>query len=118
MNSSTARSSTLCVKAQIVIESWRRHYNAVRPRASLGYKPPAPQVFVPAFETAGRSTRSTKISSLLPRRYRRSCQAGWPLWLSQDHGLAANRRMGGEQEAGRADLATRGLKVLAKQPKR
>ena len=33
---------------QIVIESWRRHYNAVRPHASLGYKPPAPEVFEPA----------------------------------------------------------------------
>ncbi len=36
-------------EAQIVIESWRRHYNGVRPHASLGYRPPAPEVFVPAF---------------------------------------------------------------------
>ena len=36
-------------EAQIVIESWRRHYNAIRPHASLGYKPPAPEVFVPTF---------------------------------------------------------------------
>jgi len=36
-------------EAQIVIESWRRHYNAIRPHQSLGYKPPAPEVFVPAF---------------------------------------------------------------------
>ena len=36
-------------EAQIVIESWRRHYNAVRPHWSLGYRPPAPEVFVPAF---------------------------------------------------------------------
>jgi transposase InsO family protein len=36
-------------EAQIVIESWRRHYNAVRPHASLGYRAPAPEVFVPAF---------------------------------------------------------------------
>jgi len=35
-------------EAQIVTESWRRHYNAVRPHASLGYKPPAPEVFIPA----------------------------------------------------------------------
>jgi hypothetical protein len=35
-------------EAQIVIENWRRHYNAVRPHASLRYKPPAPEVFVPA----------------------------------------------------------------------
>ncbi|WP_091890196.1 IS3 family transposase [Methylobacterium sp. yr596] len=35
-------------EARIVIESWRRHYNGVRPHASLGYRPPAPEVFVPA----------------------------------------------------------------------
>ena len=35
-------------EAQVVIESWRRHYNSVRPHASLGYRPPAPEVFVPA----------------------------------------------------------------------
>ena len=35
-------------EAQILIESWRRHYNGVRPHASLGYRPPAPEVFVPA----------------------------------------------------------------------
>ncbi len=35
-------------EARIVIESWRRHYNTVRPHGSLGYKPPAPEVFVPA----------------------------------------------------------------------
>ena len=35
-------------EAQVVIESWRRHFNTVRPHGSLGYKPPAPEVFVPA----------------------------------------------------------------------
>jgi transposase InsO family protein len=30
-------------------ESWRRHYNTIRPQGSIGYKPPAPEVFVPAF---------------------------------------------------------------------
>ncbi len=35
-------------EARIVIESWRRHDNAVRPHASLGYRAPAPEVFVPA----------------------------------------------------------------------
>ena len=34
-------------EARIVIESWRRHYNTVRPHGSLGYKPPAPEVFIP-----------------------------------------------------------------------
>lgn len=35
-------------EARVVIEGWRRHYNAVRPHASLGYRPPAPEVIVPA----------------------------------------------------------------------
>ena len=36
-------------EAQIVIENWRRHYNTVRPHASLGYRPPAPEILIPAF---------------------------------------------------------------------
>ena len=36
-------------EAEIIIESWRRHYNAVRPHASLGYRPPAPEVMVPTY---------------------------------------------------------------------
>ena len=30
-------------EAQILIEAWRRHYNAVRPHSALGWRPPAPQ---------------------------------------------------------------------------
>ena len=42
-------------EAKIVIESWRRHYNAVRPHGSLGYKPPAPEVSVPAMAARAAS---------------------------------------------------------------
>jgi len=35
-------------EAEMVIGSWRRHYNTVRPHASIGYPVPAPEVFVPA----------------------------------------------------------------------
>ncbi len=35
-------------QAQVIIEIWRRHYSAIRPHASLDYKPLAPEVFVPA----------------------------------------------------------------------
>ena len=35
-------------EAKIIVESWRRHFNTVRPHGSLGYKPPAPEVFIPA----------------------------------------------------------------------
>jgi len=34
-------------EARIVIESWRRHYNEIRPHSSLGYRPPAPAVLFP-----------------------------------------------------------------------
>ena len=35
-------------EAKIVIEAWRHHYNTIRPHSSLGYRPPAPEVFIPA----------------------------------------------------------------------
>ncbi len=34
-------------EAQVLIEAWRRHYNAVRPHSSLGYRPPAPEAILP-----------------------------------------------------------------------
>lgn len=48
-------------EAKIVIESWRRHYNTERPHGSLGYKPPAPEVFVPAM--AARAAAQTHPAS-------------------------------------------------------
>ena len=36
-------------EAQIVIGQWRQHYNTVRPHAALGYRPPAPWAYTPAF---------------------------------------------------------------------
>lgn len=42
-------------EAQIVIESWRRFYNTERPHGSLGYKPPAPEVFIPPTKPPVRS---------------------------------------------------------------
>ena len=55
-------------EAQIVIESWRRHYNAVRPHQSLGYKPPAPEVFVPALAAwpCSRATPAPSPTQHLP----------------------------------------------------
>ena len=34
-------------EAQVMIESWRKHYNTKRLHSSLGYKPPAPETFTP-----------------------------------------------------------------------
>jgi transposase InsO family protein len=55
-------------EAQVIIESWRRHYNTVRPHGSLGYKPPAPEVFVPAMVMrAALHPRPTAPSALAER---------------------------------------------------
>ena len=43
-------------EAQIVIESWRRHYNTIRPHASIGYKPPAGGVRARIRRVAGCAT--------------------------------------------------------------
>jgi transposase InsO family protein len=37
-------------EAKVVIESWPCHYNTERPNGSLGYEPPAPEVFIPALD--------------------------------------------------------------------
>jgi transposase InsO family protein len=34
-------------EAQVLIENWRHHYNAVRPLSSLRYRPPAPEAILP-----------------------------------------------------------------------
>lgn len=36
------------MEAKIVIEHWRRQYNAIRPHSSLRCRPPAPETFRPA----------------------------------------------------------------------
>src|SRR5262249_7462210 len=45
-------------EARIVIESWRRHYNTIRPHASLGYKPSTGGVRARLRRVAGCATPS------------------------------------------------------------
>jgi len=33
-------------EARILIEAWRRHYNAIRPHSALGWRPPVPEILV------------------------------------------------------------------------
>ena len=55
-------------EARIVIESWRHHYNTERPHESLGYKPPAPEVFVPTLVArAALQTRPAPPPALAQR---------------------------------------------------
>ena len=46
-------------EAQVIIESWRRHYNTLRPHSSLGYKPPAPVALVWPAAQPGPATPAT-----------------------------------------------------------
>jgi len=34
-------------EAKVLVEMWRKEYNQVRPHSSLGYKPPAPEAYLP-----------------------------------------------------------------------
>jgi len=42
------------LEAKVLVARWRRHYNAVRPHSSLGYRPPAPQTVLPWPQGQGR----------------------------------------------------------------
>jgi putative transposase len=53
-------------EAQIVIESWRRHYNTVRPHAAIGYRAPAPEVFVPALAAWPAAPPRPAAPAMLP----------------------------------------------------
>jgi putative transposase len=55
-------------EAQTVIESWRRHYNTIRPHESLSYKLPAPEVFVPAFAAWPAALRQPASPAPLAQR--------------------------------------------------
>jgi transposase InsO family protein len=55
-------------EAQIIIESWRRHYNAIRPHESLCYKPPSPEVFVPALAAWPAALRRPASPATLAQR--------------------------------------------------
>ena len=56
-------------EARIVIESWRRHYNTVRPHGSLGYKPPAHEVFVPARAARAAAQSRPYVDAPLARAF-------------------------------------------------
>jgi transposase InsO family protein len=46
------------LEARVLVERWRRTYNAVRPHSALGYRPPAPEPVLtrpPRSPTAGEA---------------------------------------------------------------
>jgi len=57
-------------EAQTVIESWQRHFNAIGPHESLGYKPSAPEVFVPALAAWQAALRRPAPQAMFQRAKR------------------------------------------------
>ncbi|MBN2224840.1 MAG: transposase [Deltaproteobacteria bacterium] len=41
---------------KVLTEKWRREYNTIRPRSSLGYNPPTPETILPRSSGAQRET--------------------------------------------------------------
>jgi putative transposase len=37
---------TTLLEAQVLIESWRRDYNRIRPHSALSYRPPTPEAII------------------------------------------------------------------------
>lgn len=55
-------------EAKIVIETWRRHYNTIRPHSSLRYQPPAPEVLqwpAPQLQPATPATQRLAPNAIL-----------------------------------------------------
>jgi hypothetical protein len=73
-------------EAEVVIESWRRHHNGVRPHASLGFRPPAPEVVLPTFAAwpaALRRPASPTMQVVAP-------EADAELTFAADHPMGAD----------------------------
>ncbi len=51
-------------EARVVIETWRREYNHIRPHSSLGYRSPAPEALL----HAGEGSASLRLPMRAPAR--------------------------------------------------
>ena len=79
-------------EARVLIEAWRRHYNTVRPRSSLGYRPPAPEA-APSHCRLPVPLRSTSRRQWRRRRQCTNNQPG-PLSGGQSATIGASREAG------------------------
>ena len=74
-------------EAQVIIESWRRHYNTVRPHGSIGYRPPAPEVFVPRLRRMAGCATPTSFTG----HAHASTQTNPELTFDPDHPMGADQ---------------------------
>ena len=47
---------TTLMEAKVLVESWRKEYNEIRPHSSLGYRPPAPRVIMSEYRQPTTTT--------------------------------------------------------------
>ena len=60
-------------EVQVLIESWRRHYNAIGTHSSLGYRPPAPEMIViPSGPSGSAPFRPPASSAESPSMHQKS----------------------------------------------
>jgi transposase InsO family protein len=52
-------------EAKVLVESWRVHYNTLRPHSSLGYRPPAPEAVATNRSAAGSATPAAGQHSVI-----------------------------------------------------
>src|SRR4051794_30347003 len=101
-------------EAQIVIESWRRHYNAIRPHASIGYRAPAPEVFVPALAAWPAAQPRPAPPAMLPRQVRGQTRTSAPgrdrAWAAARHPACASSAASARRRRKRAGSGTRRAK--------
>jgi putative transposase len=54
-------------EARVIVESWRRFYNTLRQHGSLGYRPRAPEVFIPQSARVAALPRPASPPALAPK---------------------------------------------------
>jgi hypothetical protein len=79
-------------EAQVLIERWRRHYNAVRPHSSLGYRPPAPETILPPVLDLSYAALRPDRTLADERRIRSWCHSAGQASGIEDLDLRANWR--------------------------
>ena len=77
-------------ETQVVIESWRRHYNSVRPHGALEYPPPAPEVVPPAFAALPAALRRPAPPTTQANHTSPGAQTDAELTFAADHSVGAD----------------------------
>ena len=78
-------------EAEVLIESWRQHFNTVRPHSSLGYVPPAPEAILPRSGKVALWPGAPALEGAPPGQLRRGAHANPALTFQPDHPVGAGQ---------------------------